>query len=333
MIPKIIHQIWLGAPVPPEWAATAESWRRFHPGWEYRFWSDAESRPFVEANCPEFLGVYDSLSYPVQRSDVLRYLLLHRVGGVYADMDVECLRPIDSLLEKGGALVVMEPGAHAAERGIRPYLSNAFIASTPRHPMMGTLLQTLTEESTRAVTHRDVLETTGPNRFDRACRADGYPDVAVLDASTISPFARETPELSVMRENADGAERLRQFCKERGSFAIHYWANSWHALSGETLVNPEPFQVDGFIFFPRRDSFGHAIRHAGRNVQVLARTCLDCETAVAFNTDGFLKSRVLPMRQWDRWKDRSANEGLYVKKSVLRKPLWKLFGVGPRRRT
>jgi hypothetical protein len=328
MIPRIIHQIWLGGPVPPVWAAMASSWQEFHPSWEYRIWSDADGRPFVETNYSEFLRVYDSFSYLIQRADALRYLLLHRFGGVYADLDIECLRPIDTLLDGKGALVVMEPDIHAAERGIAPYLSNAFIASTPGHPLMGALLQTLTDESTLALTHWDVLDTTGPYRFDRVFRAGAYPDVEVLDAFTIAPYAGGRPELRMMLEKVDGAGPLRQSCKDRGCFGIHYWANSWNNLTGETLVNPDPHHVDGFVFFPRRDSVGYAISNAGRNVPALARICLDCEAAVGFNTDGFLKSRVLPVRRWDRWKDRSENEGLYVKKSALRKPLWTFFGVG-----
>ena len=33
-----------------------------------------------------------------ERADVLRYEILRRHGGVYVDVDVECLRPLDDLL-------------------------------------------------------------------------------------------------------------------------------------------------------------------------------------------------------------------------------------------
>ena len=328
MIPGILHQIWLGGAIPPIWAGLAKSWPLRHPGWEYRLWTDADSRAFVEHNYPEFLAVYESYPYPVQRSDALRYLLLHRFGGVYVDMDIECLRPIDGLLGGCGALLVREPEAHAGERGIPPYLSNAFIAAEPGHPLLAAVLRTLAAESAVAVTHRDVLEMTGPNKFDSVYRSGTYPDVELLDSPVIFPFEREMPELRKIREKTEDAERLRKSCKDQGAYAIHFWANSWFNLTGQDLVNPKPHEVDGFVFFPRRDSAGYAIRNGGRNVPDLARACLGCEAAVCFNTDGFVKSRLLPKRQWETWRDRAENEGLYVKKSALRRILWRYFGVG-----
>ena len=41
MIPRIIHQIWIGnqalRPV-----AMMETWRHMHPAWEYRLWTEVE---------------------------------------------------------------------------------------------------------------------------------------------------------------------------------------------------------------------------------------------------------------------------------------------------
>jgi len=328
MIPKILHQLWLGGTVPPVWAEVAKSWARFHPGWEYRFWTDAEGEPFVEANYPEFLELYKSYPYPIQRADVLRYLLLHHFGGLYVDMDIECLRPIDDLLAGKEVLAVQEPAAHASERGIPSYLSNAFIATEPGHPLLVALLKDLLEESAVAVTHQDVLEMTGPRKLDWVYRTGTYPHVSILDASVISPCPRRAPELRTLLENSEKADSLRQLYVNQGTHAVHHWANSWYQLTNEDLFNPEPHAVDGFVFFPGRDSVGHAIRNVGRNVPEIAKSCLACEGAVGFNTDGFLKSRILPKRLWDRWEGRAENEGLYIQKSVLRKPLWRLFGLG-----
>ena len=38
MIPKIIHQIWLGPLPPPQrWL---DSWRDHHPDWDYHLWTN-----------------------------------------------------------------------------------------------------------------------------------------------------------------------------------------------------------------------------------------------------------------------------------------------------
>jgi hypothetical protein len=43
-IPRIIHQTWKTADVPPRFAAWRESWARLHPGWQHRLWTDEDNR-------------------------------------------------------------------------------------------------------------------------------------------------------------------------------------------------------------------------------------------------------------------------------------------------
>jgi hypothetical protein len=119
-----------------------------------------------------------------------------------------------------------------------------------------------------------------------------------------------------------------------GAYGMHYWAVSWSNLCGERLVNSDPHGVAGFRFFPRLDSCGFDIRNAGRNVAELASICAACQEAVAFNTDGFIKGRVRPTWRWERWPDRRENEGLYLRRSILSSPLWRILGAGrpPQRR-
>src|ERR1700733_22270 len=39
-IPKTIHQIWLGGPLPEKYLNLQRSWQRQNPDWEYRLWTD-----------------------------------------------------------------------------------------------------------------------------------------------------------------------------------------------------------------------------------------------------------------------------------------------------
>ena len=58
----------------------------------------------------------------VEKSDILRYLLLYHYGGVYADLDVECLRPFEPLLQRHsgedsfGCVFGAEPHGHAQKQ-------------------------------------------------------------------------------------------------------------------------------------------------------------------------------------------------------------------------
>lgn len=98
MIPKIIHYCWFGgAPLPPLAERCIASWRRYFPDWEIRRWD--ESNYDVRAT-PYIAEAYDMRKYAFV-SDVARFEVLYRYGGVYFDTDVEVLRNFDDVLARG----------------------------------------------------------------------------------------------------------------------------------------------------------------------------------------------------------------------------------------
>jgi hypothetical protein len=103
-IPRIIHHIWCGsaADIPPRLQAYRETWMRHHPEWEFRLHTGEHLRGLVNQR------LLDAAPTATQKSQIARYEILRQCGGVYVDFDVECLRPIDSLL-------VGEVGVAAAE--------------------------------------------------------------------------------------------------------------------------------------------------------------------------------------------------------------------------
>jgi mannosyltransferase OCH1-like enzyme len=97
-IQKIIHQTWKTRQLSERQKSWTESWRIKNPVFEYKFYNDIDCFKFISNNYPEYLDLYEDLK-PVEKADVFRYLILHKYGGIYADIDTECLRPIDSLID------------------------------------------------------------------------------------------------------------------------------------------------------------------------------------------------------------------------------------------
>jgi mannosyltransferase OCH1-like enzyme len=130
MIPRILHQVWVGPdPLPDDFARFRESWRRHHPDWEMRLWTEDElPRDLVR---PE---VYERLRKPTERSDIIRLEVLFRFGGVYVDTDFDCLRPIDPLIEAVDFFTCdLKPGR----------VNNAVIGSVSGHPLLERALREL----------------------------------------------------------------------------------------------------------------------------------------------------------------------------------------------
>ena len=95
MIPKIIHGIWFsGDPLPDLYKRCLESWKRYAPDYEIRIW-DLET--YRCDDCLFFEQAIADRNYSFA-SDYARADILYKYGGIYMDLDVEMLRPIDDLL-------------------------------------------------------------------------------------------------------------------------------------------------------------------------------------------------------------------------------------------
>jgi len=98
MIPKVIHYCWFGKkPLPPEAVKCIESWKKYCPDYTIKEWNednfDIDVIPYVHQ-------AYDAKKYAFV-SDYARFLILYNYGGCYFDTDVEIIKPIDDIVEKG----------------------------------------------------------------------------------------------------------------------------------------------------------------------------------------------------------------------------------------
>jgi mannosyltransferase OCH1-like enzyme len=91
MIPKIIHQIWIGDPGkrPKEFM---ETWKI--EGWEYRLWTEREIDGLRLENRSQYDFLIALKSYAAA-SDVARVEILKKFGGIYIDADTERTAEID----------------------------------------------------------------------------------------------------------------------------------------------------------------------------------------------------------------------------------------------
>jgi mannosyltransferase OCH1-like enzyme len=97
-IPKIIHQTYKDKKSAYEFKKWSDSWKLLNPEFMYVFYNDIDCFKFIHSDFPEYIDLYESLTI-VQKADVFRYLILYKHGGVYADIDTECLKPINPLIE------------------------------------------------------------------------------------------------------------------------------------------------------------------------------------------------------------------------------------------
>lgn len=98
MIPKIIHYCWFGRGPLPELAQKCiASWKKYLPDYEIKEWNEDN---FDVNIIPYTAEAYQAKKYAFV-SDYARFWILYKYGGIYFDTDVEVIRPINDIVERG----------------------------------------------------------------------------------------------------------------------------------------------------------------------------------------------------------------------------------------
>jgi inositol phosphorylceramide mannosyltransferase catalytic subunit len=192
--------------MPDAYVRFGEGWQRHHPDWELRLWTDADLPPLT------FPEAFARCRNSGEASDVLRYELLHRLGGVYVDTDVECCRPLDPLIEDVTAFAAWA----------RPkVIGSAVLGSVPGHPAMMAVLKRVCEEAGFG----GQFGATGPGALTRVLA--NAKDVELFGAETFYPRDYfETAQESELQPRASRDPR-QDGESAAVTYAIHHWHATW----------------------------------------------------------------------------------------------------------
>lgn len=93
---KKIHYVWLGGNYPPPSVKyCVNTWRKFCPDYEIVEWSEKNF------DIDSFVWVREAVANKKYAfaSDFIRLYVLEKYGGIYVDTDVECMKPVEGILD------------------------------------------------------------------------------------------------------------------------------------------------------------------------------------------------------------------------------------------
>jgi Tfp pilus assembly protein PilF len=177
-IPAMVMHYWDSADVPAELEWIMASWPEQNPDFGYVMYDGERARAYLKARFPPpVLQAFQRASGPAGKADIFRLAWLSAEGGVAAQADARCLRPVAALLPAAAQLVLHQEGQGAA--------GTHFIAAASRHPVVMTALAM----AVKAVGRGDdgfAWGATGPGLLTRALaqvlsRRGGEAGICVLD--------------------------------------------------------------------------------------------------------------------------------------------------------
>lgn len=233
-LPKIIHQIYLSDGRQnsklSKYGPAIESCKVLHPEWEFKMWEDDAAAAFMAEHYPEISPHYLGYRQNIQRANILRYALLHHFGGVYLDLDVSCLVPIDASLPAGSAvqslteLPWLTPGAYPAG------VNNAFILSQPRHKFLEELLERVPSRDLGwPMPYVENMLSTGCMYFSNVWTA--Y--TSILEAGQ---SVRSEDRVYILADESGNMDPHMLRGKITTPLFAHGGASSWHGWDAEAIV-------------------------------------------------------------------------------------------------
>lgn len=232
LVPKLIHQTWKTSEVPARFVDYQASWRRYHPDWEYRLWTDADNEQLVRERYPDLLQFYLNLPFPILKVEIAKILYLDCFGGLYVDLDFEALRPIDDLLTGRSVVMGRETGGLGGYVRGRDYIMNAFIWSTTGHPFWKQTLDAVVKRFRRKrfwklYEYYIVEQVIGVIDDLAESHRRRHDDLTICDYQMLYPSP----------QSERNAERRRSIARRLGSYAVHHYDDSWFSPAARAVTH------------------------------------------------------------------------------------------------
>lgn len=236
--PKRIFQTWKNKSPPKKMAYWAETWRSNNPDYEYVLWDDADNRRFVAEKFPWFLPTYDGYDAEIKRADAIRYMFLYTYGGIYADLDFECLKPFDSLLEQYKSYDIIlgqmdSSGTNGANSSTEWHSSNnipnAIMISKPACQFWLRVLERMVVKATVLAGKGRPEVESGPIVLKEVYSWSYFDRIKLLPSSFLYPISWVTDEEERLAALKSDENSLTQTMKTKypSAYAVTYWAHSW----------------------------------------------------------------------------------------------------------
>jgi mannosyltransferase OCH1-like enzyme len=159
--PKILHHIFWdftdkNRPITEitEFNECRKTWLNYHKNWSAKLWDKPDMDKFVKKHFPQYFDKWDSLNKKIKKVDMFRYMVLHVEGGLYSDLDMECLINYDNLLEEHKNYDIIFY-CHGTEK--QEICNNGIMISKPNNGLWIEMIEHGLKNK-----DKDVLSCTGP---------------------------------------------------------------------------------------------------------------------------------------------------------------------------
>lgn len=91
-----VHYVWIGnSEIPGPYINNFQRCARLNPGYDFTIWRNDDCLQLVHEH--GLMDVFTPLTF-ICKYNLIKYLVLHKFGGVYTDFDIEWKQPFDRIM-------------------------------------------------------------------------------------------------------------------------------------------------------------------------------------------------------------------------------------------
>lgn len=182
MIPKILHQMWIGPKKAP--VKMMDTWRHKNPLWEYKLWTEETLRQEFPCGL-ENQKQFDEMPEWNGKCDIARYEVLRKYGGFFVDADSICLRSLEEFLLNNESFSCYE-----SEQYRKGLIASGYLGCIPQSRLMEHIIDEISELSGEKLHPRQnsAWETVGPGMLTTTIHKYKYLNIIIYPSFYFIPL-------------------------------------------------------------------------------------------------------------------------------------------------
>jgi mannosyltransferase OCH1-like enzyme len=163
-VPLVIYRSWMTNSIPKRMNDIIMKSIDKSPGFDNYTYNNEKSLEFIEQNYePNVANAFKCLKPGAYKSDLWRYCILYKNGGVYSDIKLEIHLPLKDLIEKYSKIFITDMYS-----GNGPFaIWNGFMASPPGNPVFKSCIDEIVINCKNKDYKEGMLDITGPGLLGR----------------------------------------------------------------------------------------------------------------------------------------------------------------------
>ncbi len=142
-------------------------------------WTDKKNEEFTKKHFPDFYPIFMNFSRNIMRADVIRYLIMYKIGGLYLDLDYEMIKPYNF----ENKTLILPKNRNIKSEHDKESLGNAIFASEPNNVFWKDVINDLQKNPPLVNDYTQIVDATGPGLLTRIFHenSDKYLDAELTE--------------------------------------------------------------------------------------------------------------------------------------------------------